>query len=74
MTSKTIYPSSGLDERIPSFLTQFYSTSDNEHGKKQYPDFFTEDASFTFIAIKMSGHEGIPTISSGSRQHTDYQG
>jgi hypothetical protein len=60
MTSETVYPSSGLDDRIPSFLTHFYSTSDNEHGKEGYPDFFTRDASFTFIAIKMTGHEGIP--------------
>jgi hypothetical protein len=67
MTSKTIYPSSGLDDKIPSFLAHFYSISDNEHGKKLYPEFFTEDASFTFIAIKMSGHEGIPP-SSGDRE------
>jgi hypothetical protein len=63
MTSNTVFTTSGIDDRIPSFLSHFYATSDDENGKKHYPDFFTEDASFTFIAVKMSGHEGtIPLL------------
>jgi hypothetical protein len=54
----TIYPSSGLNPKIPAFLTKFYRISDDVNGEEEYLLLFTPDASFKFTSIQMSGTEG----------------
>jgi hypothetical protein len=58
MTSNTIYPSVGLDHRIPEFLARFYRISDDENATAEYPNLFTQDASFKFTSLQLRGIEG----------------
>jgi hypothetical protein len=57
-TDNTVYPSFGIDKRIPAFLSRFYRVSDDENTEEEYLTFFTPDASFQFISIRLNGTEG----------------
>jgi hypothetical protein len=59
MTTNTIYyPTSGLNPKVPGFLTNFFRVSDDVNGAEEYPHLFTPDASFKFASIRMSGTDG----------------
>ena len=58
MTTETTYPKFGLDARIPAFLERFYLISDDENGATEYTKLFTDDVTFQFTSLRMSGIEG----------------
>ena len=58
-TADTVYPSFGIDKRIPAFLDRFYRVSDDENSAEEYLTLFTPDASFQFISLRLTGTEGF---------------
>jgi hypothetical protein len=59
-TANTVYPSIGIDKRIPEFLQHFYRVSDDEDTAEEYLTLFASDASFQFLSIRLTGTEGFP--------------
>jgi 3-phenylpropionate/cinnamic acid dioxygenase small subunit len=57
-TANTVFPSFGIDKRIPDFLARFYRISDDENTADEYLTLFTPDASFQFLSIRLNGTEG----------------
>jgi len=60
-TANTVYPSFGIDKRIPTFLDRFYRVSDDENSAEEYLTLFTPDASFQFLSLRLHGTEGLFT-------------
>lgn len=52
------YPEQGLSPKHVAFLEQFYQTSDDPNGSREYADVFVEDAELVMMGKQVKGREG----------------
>jgi hypothetical protein len=58
----SIYPDLPVDPAIKQFYEDFYKTSDTPDAHEKYPEYFTDDATFTIASKTAKGKSGMVAL------------